>query len=97
MAITTWISLDERKQLVKVSDKDVNELYQEVRSIKPTIYLQESPYRVGNIFNRKWIHVYTIYHTLDDIDAQVINLFGLGGPYSKEVVMGFLIGCLTKP
>jgi hypothetical protein len=95
MAITTWLTLDERKNLTKINDKDVNELYQEVRAIKPTIYIQETPYRVGNIFKRKWISVYTIYHALDNIDVQVINLFGLGGPYSKEVVMGFLVGCLT--
>lgn len=96
MAITTWLSESEQKAWTKVNDRDVNELLQEVRLINPTIHIHEIPFRVGNIFKRKWIHVYSIYHMLNNIDAQVINLYGLGGPYSKTETMAFLIGCLMR-
>lgn len=96
MAITTWLTEQEQKAWTRVSDRDINELYQEVRVIKPTIFLHEVPFRTGNIFNRKWITLYSVYHMLDKTEAQVINFYGLGGPYSKTATMAFLVGCLTK-
>jgi hypothetical protein len=77
--ITTWISEHEGKQYSQVQDKDLNELFQEVRqTFNNTYLLQESCYDTRGFWARlfrKPKQIFTTYtlYAGSGIDYQVIN------------------------
>lgn len=80
MAITTWISEHEFTSMSSVQDKELDELFQEVRQKYPGKFLiQSHRYDERSWLDKltgNWIKtgtIYTLYNMLNGIDAQVIN------------------------
>lgn len=98
MAITTWLSVEERKALTSVQDKDLDELYQEVNALFPgQFYVAEIEYTIPGVLfmPAKRIMMYTIYSVINNIDVQVINFGGLGAPVNAMAVGSFFIGVMA--
>lgn len=109
MPITTWISEWEKPSLSKVEDKELDELFQEVRQEFPGKFLiQTTRYDRRTWFDKltgNWIKtgkLYTLYVMLDDIEAQVINFPPQEGNWSintavpKSYIMTYFFGLLSK-
>jgi hypothetical protein len=104
--ISTYISDWEIPHLTKVEDKELNDLFQEVRAIDDRFLIQTTQYD-----NRTWFDklmsdykktgvVYTLYnHT--NRDTQVVNFPPLTGSWSintsvhKAQIMAFFYGFLS--
>jgi hypothetical protein len=103
MPITTFLNDLEKKTFVAVSDKELNELFQEVRKIDNRFLLQERVV-VYRRFLRKPIisTVYTLYFDYlapkSNWDIQIISLgendiFGSGS--NKNLVCAYFYGFLS--
>ena len=96
MTVTTFLNDYEKKTYVAVGDKEVNELFQEVRKIDNRYLLQEQ-IRVEKKFLRKPIITthYILYFDYlapqSDWDIQIVNL----DHHSKEVVCSYFYGFLS--
>lgn len=74
MAITTWIFESEVNRYKSVSDKELNDLFQEVRSLDDRYYLSEREIEVKRLFRKpKKDILYTMYVRLFEEDFQVMN------------------------
>lgn len=74
MAITTWLTDNEREEWMKVEDKDVNEVLQEVlQNVNPDIRISENEVQFSRGLFRKLgtKKLYTIYNSLGHPDYQV--------------------------
>ena len=99
MAAYTWFSKDELERMSKVSDKELNEVFQEVREVMPNIYISErvSTYKP---FLRKEISktTYSIYHLTADIlsDKECLEVRYLAlNTTSEPLVFNYLCGLLN--
>lgn len=111
MAITTWISEHEWTSMSSVQDKELNELFQEVREMYPGKFLiQSHRYDTRTWFDKltsNWVRtgtIYTLYNMLNNIDAQVINFppsennsFSINTAVHKSYIMTYFFGLLSKP
>lgn len=109
MAITTWISEHEWPSMSTVQDKELNEVFQQVRQKYPGKFLIQS----HRYDNRTWFDrmtgnyirtgtIYTLYNMLNKIDAQVINFppgesnsFSINTSVHKSYLMTFFFGLLA--
>lgn len=103
MAITTYLNDNERETYKAVHDKELNELFQEVRNRVSNKYLIQM-----HLFSeRKWMFgkyrpvcYYSLYVDLG-YEAQVVNLLGdnakssIGGLLHKNTLMTYFFGVIT--
>lgn len=101
MAITTWITDEEKKDFKEVDDSELNELFQEIRAIDKRFLIQTS---IGGIPKKflgirySWVPVtlYTLY--IDNgHECQVFNFappstFSFFTSVTKDVIMNFFYG-----
>lgn len=94
MGMYTWLNEGEFDVYSKLTDKGVNEVYQEVREIFPKVYVREQI-----VVNKKWFGKseetvnYTVYvrTSNNDSEVRVMNM-----AYSnRELLMNFLFGLLN--
>lgn len=83
MGMYTWLSKDELKKFSKVTNADLNELFQEVRELMPDVYIQEI-----SLVDYSWLglkkrqnivyYIYSACSSHDDqdssIEVHVLNL-----------------------
>lgn len=103
MAITTWIDENDRQTWAQVHDKDLNELFQEVRdkvSNKYLVQMHVHSYRKHLFAKSKTVYSYSLYVDLGH-EAQVINLpqnlekSSIGTMISKETLMTYFYGVIN--
>lgn len=102
MAITTWITENERQTWKQVHDKELNELFQEVRGIsdKYLVEMHLHTKRKHWFAKSEAFYSYTLYVDLGH-EAQIINLpqdlskSSIGTSYSKETLMTYFFGTLN--
>lgn len=105
--IATWISEWEKPHLSKVNDKELNDLFQEVRKeFDNRFYIQETLYD-----RRTWLDkllgdwkktgkLYTLYYLPGDIDAQIINFpqqhkWSINTMVDKSYLITYFLGMLS--
>lgn len=102
MAICTYLNDWEIKNLTTVKDKDLNELFQEVRTIfNGEYYVQQHKYTVKGWFKKpKTETFYTLYKEVSLPEVQVVNFF-VGGEgrintgVSKALLMATFYGLIN--
>lgn len=103
MPITTFLNDNERETWKNVHDKELNELFQEIREKVSDKYLIQMHLhsRRKNWFSKpKPFYSYTMYIDLG-WEAQVLNLpqnterSSIGTMYSKETIMTYFFGVLN--
>lgn len=103
MPITTYLTENERETWKSVHDKDLNDLFQEVRSKVSSRYLIEMHIhsKRKNWFSKmKTFYSYTLYIDLGG-EAQIMNLpqdtlkSSIGTMYSKETIMTYFYGVMN--
>jgi hypothetical protein len=95
MPTTTYISVDEYEALTKVSDEEVNELFQEVRNISNRILVKEILINTVYRHNRtESEYRYILYKDLEFGEVQIIN-FEAGLNIDKNTLTAFLYGFLA--
>lgn len=104
--IATWINDEEKKAFSQVDDKELNELFQEVRKEFDKFLIQTTRYDhrtwwdklTGNYM--KTGKVYTLYVMLNNFDAQVVNFpqshkWSINTSVDKSYIMTFFFGLLN--
>lgn len=102
MAITTWLNENERETWKWVHDKELNDVFQEVRQKVSNKYLLQMQLfsERKNIFSKSNAYYrYTLYVDLGH-EAQVVNFYSDGSRSintqpSKEMVMAYFFGLLN--
>lgn len=101
--ITTWLTDNDLKEYSQVKDKELNELFQEIRQITNNkFYIQETSWKDNPPFWRKAkpsIAYYTLY-AVAGWDAQVINFpqnhsWSINTGVTKAFIMTFFYGLLS--
>jgi hypothetical protein len=78
----------------KVEDKELNELYQEIRKIDKDWLLSESKETIG-FFQKKEITIYRLYYNFGN-EVQAINFNSeLGYTENKNMIMNYFYGYLN--
>lgn len=102
MAICTWLTESEIKNYTTVKDKELNELFQEVRrDFENEFFISEM-----EVITRRWfkkpVHetFYTLYKATGLPEVQVINFYVDGASsintgVKKELVMALFYGMLN--
>ena len=106
--ITTWINQEEQKHYSSVEDKELNEVFQEVRErLDKRFLIQTVRYdrrtlwqRLISDYRKNVGNVYALYMMTGTIDAQVINFAPIEGTWSintsvtKGQLMTYFFGLL---
>lgn len=90
----TWIEDNELKSYLVLSDKSLNEVYQEVRQIFPQVYVNEKHFTSSNWLGKKKSKTeYVVYvrTTMDDNEVRIMNMSFT----NRELVVNFLYGLLN--
>jgi hypothetical protein len=100
--IGTWISDYEIPNLSKVDDKELNDLFQEVRKeFDNKILIQETISYTRNFFGKKTsFTMYTVYYLHSNMDAQIVNFpqdrdWSINTMVPKSYVMTYFLGLLS--
>jgi len=104
MPVTTFLNELEKKSFTRVTDSELNELFQEVRAIENRFLLQE---RI--IFRKRWFRKsiietrYTLYFDYlapeSNWDIQIIGLSEgniYGDLNNKELICAYFYGFLSR-
>jgi len=76
MALTTYMNIGELENYSKIEDKNLDELFQEVRAIFPQYYVQEYLFTISSGFwKTEKVRRYTVYNDLG-CEAQILMLPG---------------------
>lgn len=106
--ISTWITDEEAVFMVEVQDKELNELFQEVRKKFKNILIEERRYdnrnwwqKLTGDYRKRTGIVYTVYNRIHSMDAQIINFpqdheWSINTGVSKAFVMTYFFGLLTN-
>lgn len=66
MAAYTYMSENDFKNYTRVSNKETNELLNDVRLLMPGVYVQEISYAIPKLFRKdKIVTVFAVYHRID--------------------------------
>jgi hypothetical protein len=102
MACCTYLRDDEFERFKSVSDKDLNELFQEVRNtIDDKLFLQEREFIIKKRFRKPTkVFRYTLYKQLrNDCEVQVINFAGgkssINGLVDSSYIMTYFYGLIN--
>lgn len=94
MGMYTWLNEYEFDLYSKVSDKELNEVFQEVRELMPLIYISERTHTESGLFKKtKVLTSYTIYHRTNGryTEVRVMNI----NTSNKAYVFNYLCGLLN--
>lgn len=84
----------------QVSDKDLNELLQEVREISPNLYLQEHKRTIKKWFKKPQEQTsYTLLNHVGGLECQIINFaqehdWSINGTVAKSYIYTYFYGFL---
>jgi len=102
--ICTYYGQDELDKMLSVSDKDLNELYAEIRKVfEGKYYLKEKTFIVKSLF-RKTVErkVYTLLYQAapNDMEVQVINFcqdhdWSINTKVTKSYITTYFLGLLN--
>ena len=101
MACCTYLGDYEFNKFKSVSDKELNELFQEVRNIDDKYFLEEREFEIKKRFKKPTKEVrYTLYKQLrNDCEVQVINFAGgkssINGLVDKSYIMTLFYGIIN--
>jgi hypothetical protein len=98
MPICTYLSNQEYEMFKSITDKELNELLQEIRIKYPDILLEEYfiPKRTGLFKNKIKIETYyTLYNDLGYGEVQIIN-FENGTRNRSEIIYAYFYGLLSN-
>lgn len=66
MGMYTYLSTSDFKNYSKVSDKDTDEIFQDVRKLMPDVYIAEHHNITERLFRKDLVHIsYSVYHRID--------------------------------
>jgi len=97
MPICTYLSNQEYEEFKTVTDKELNELFQEIRVLYPDLLLAEHrfPKKIGLLKRRTIINTYyTLYYDLGWGEVQIIN-FTNGTSNKAEIIYAYFYGLLA--
>ena len=80
MSMTTYVSDSELKNYVSVKDKDLNEIFQEVREkISDNYFLEERTFAHKRLFKKPFSRTLNqVFYRYNGMECQVINFCGDG-------------------
>ena len=88
----TWLSGSEFESYSKVSNKELNDLFQEVRGFMPDVFISERVQVEKRIFCKKELKiVYSIYNLTKKPEVRCLNL----NLSSTPLVFNYLCGLLN--
>jgi len=99
--MVSYYNENELEAAKKVSDKELNELLQEVREVDSRYYLQER-----NVTTKKWLRkpitrtLYTLLYNVGGMECQIINFcqdheWSINGTVTKSYIHTLLCGFLN--
>lgn len=101
MPITTYLSNAERESWNFVDDKDINEIFQDVRKIDNRWLIETRPFVVKKFFKTKTVVLYSLYYDFVH-EAQIINFppessesCSINTIIGKSSIMSYLLGLLA--
>lgn len=104
MGCYTYFTSTDLSNFSKVSDEEINEMLQEIRSFFPQIYIKEREHIKYGFFKETRRFLYTVYFTSkpDGLDARIVKFYtdhesslsGLGDR-TKPQIMNYLNGIIT--
>jgi hypothetical protein len=97
MPICTYLSNQEYDTFKSVTDKELNELFQEIRTIRPEFLLEEHNVATYKGFFKRNVIVntfYTLYNDLGYGEVQIMN-FENGTKVKSEIIYAYFYGILT--
>jgi len=95
MPATTYLSDNEYSMFKQVPDKDLNELFQEIRIKCPEFLLEEHKEIINKLFKKSICKTtYTLYADLGYGEVQVMN-FSSGTRNNKALIEAFFYGILA--
>lgn len=98
MPITTYLNEFEKMSYLACSDKDLNELLQEVNSKiggEGKYLIRERFFLTGRLWWKKVTKKYTLFYDYKSVDTQIINFAGDGTSPKKETIENYFIGLLN--
>lgn len=97
MSIYTWLSDSEFELYTKVSDKVLNEVFQEVREVMPDVFISERTVVERRIFRKnKMKTFYSIYTISKKPEVRCLNLNTSNSDYVFNYLCGLLNGFNCK-
>jgi len=98
MGMYTWLDENEFEKYKTLSDKDLNELLQEVRQIMPDIYVQEKNIIIKRLIrSNKIITQYNVYHRSVGTEVRCLNLNFSSNSHLFNYLCGLINGYNRKP
>jgi hypothetical protein len=96
MGMYTWLSEGQFEEYSKVSDQELNEILQEVRSLMPNVYVQESQVSTckGMFYPVVKKTVYSVYSRTitGQEEVRVLNIKTTDKDYVANYLFGLLNG-----
>lgn len=102
MGAYTWVSKQELERYSVLSNKDLNECFQEVRELMPHVYISERITESKSFFGKKTVNTtYSIYHLVGDkvtehSEVRCLNLNCTTAPHVFNYLCGLLNGFYCK-
>jgi len=99
--IATYLQDYQKKNYIKVSDKELNEIFQEVRTKFPNkFYVQKTEIVYKKWFRKKSKELYTVYYEIRDPEFQEINFYcgstSICTNVEAPVLYAFFMGLLNS-
>jgi len=97
MPICTYLSNQEYDMFKSVTDRELNNLFQEVRIIKPEFLLEEHNQATYKGLFKKTVLIttyYTLYNDLGNGEVQIMN-FENGTKVKGEIIYAYFYGILA--
>jgi hypothetical protein len=97
MPICTYLSNQEYDMFKLVTDKELNELFQEIRIIRPEFLLEEHNIAIYTRYFFRKVSTetyYTLYNDLGSGEVQIIN-FESGTKVKSEIIYAYFYGILA--
>lgn len=98
MPISTYLTEFEKMTFIACSDKDINELLQEVNSKigdDGKYLIRERFSIVGKLWWKKAVPRYTLFYECGLIDTQILNFAGDATCPTKHTIENYFIGLLN--
>jgi hypothetical protein len=96
MSAYTYITEEERKSWRKVTDKNINDLFQEALEVCPSLLITERFYTVRKWFRREQKVSYTIYHDHPAYDGTAYQArYQIWGSGDIDNVAAYLCGIIN--
>jgi hypothetical protein len=97
MGMYTWLNKNDIENYSKVSDKVLNEVFQDVRELMPTIYISERIHERKPFLGKKVVNTtYSIYHLVDKVITEYSEVRCMNLNLSNnDLVFNYLCGLIN--